>query len=792
MNKYYWVKSLLISLLCTLCLSSCTDDEDESESDHITLINETKEYYKTYADAQLSAIQLEFATTAAWEMTIVDCDSTYTPHGETPQGYWPSWVTATEKQGSSAGNHNVTLSLNLNKLHCNRYAMIQLKSGRQKVTIRMEQDKYKADGSLPAEDELDFSYTTDGKTPYLHCIDTVTFQAVQKNPEAPLLYLNTNIKDISVISYAKEKFTIGTSDIRLTASPETGEDSYYISIFVNDNPSIKERFADIFLLHPEHHNDTTKALKKIVVRQKATACETQKVDADLHKLTFHLQAAPEVYTVYYWLSEFPNEQDPELMEKEIYTLKPEDNHRFSLTFDNLKGDVSYYLHHISYSSEWFNGPQIIEEGATNSFESEDDIVVTVNPCPANGFKVQLPIGNSSLNNGMIDWGDGQTTEIKYSYEHAPSTYYNHQYNVTESTLFNVRISGNVNAFAYEYGADPIGVATSLVEVKQWGHTGLHKVILNGAKSLKKIASDTRGSFEQVYSFGTEGKMAGAFSDTGLESLPDGLFAHSPATSFDNTFMNCSDLKEIPGQLFANNTQATSFYGTFSFCSSITAIPHELFHNNPQSVSFNQTFQGCKITSIPEDLFSNTPLAEDFTGTFRACDQLISIPEKLFWNCPNALFFGCNAARDYHTPDIGCFERCEKLSGIPEQLFTHCPKAEDFTAVFDGCYVIQEVPGLLFARNPEIKYLYKTFSSCDIRQAPSILLDHNKKVIDASGMFEYNDAMAGESIYSILNGEKVHLYEREKYPQEFAPLLGLGCYHDCKNLSDYNNIPESFK
>ena len=90
---------------------------------------------------------------------------------------------------------------------------------------------------------------------------------------------------------------------------------------------------------------------------------------------------------------------------------------------------------------------------------------------------------------------------------------------------------------YEEGANKI------IEITQWGETGLEGIYLGNCRNLRKIASPTENSFKNI-------------------------------TEFSYTFYGCTGLTSIPENLFANCPNVTDFYGTFAECTDLTgnAIP----------------------------------------------------------------------------------------------------------------------------------------------------------------------------------------------------------------------------
>ena len=259
------------------------------------------------------------------------------------------------------------------------------------------------------------------------------------------------------------------------------------------------------------------------------------------------------------------------------------------------------------------------------------------------------------------------------------------------------------------------------------------------------------------------------------------------TDFSDAFKSCSSLTTIPENLFANCPAVTSFQGTFDACTSLTAIPEGLFANNPKVTNFYGTFQSCtSLKSIPENLFANCPAVTDFFFTFSSCSALESIPEQLFANNPKVIDFGA------------IFSSCTFLKSIPENLFANCPAVTNFGSTFSNCYALATIPEKLFANCPKVTSFSRTFLACrTLKSVPAGLFDNNRKVTDFGsrfyGLFESCSALTGESPYTVIDGQKVHLYERANYPEHFtAPSNVQKTFRECYNLTDYNQIPSNWK
>lgn len=163
---------------------------------------------------------------------------------------------------------------------------------------------------------------------------------------------------------------------------------------------------------------------------------------------------------------------------------------------------------------------------------------------------------------------------------------------------------------------------SLLEIEQWGMTGLKGIDLSNCTNLKKIAEPTKHSFDEI-----------AFVDP--KSLSRGIstmavMIEEQESGFDYAFKDCTSLEEIPDNLFANCSQITTFTSTFEGCTSLKNIPENLFKNCPNVIDFGSTFMDSGITSLPQNLFNGCPAALFFNDTFAECENLTGKAIPL-WN-----------------------------------------------------------------------------------------------------------------------------------------------------------------
>ena len=81
---------------------------------------------------------------------------------------------------------------------------------------------------------------------------------------------------------------------------------------------------------------------------------------------------------------------------------------------------------------------------------------------------------------------------------------------------------------------------------------------------------------------------------------------------ESFFDGCKNLRSIPADLFAYNTQVTNFDYCFKACQALTKIPDGLFANNTEATGFSGCFEGCLKLKLNEFIFCNNPATEKAT------------------------------------------------------------------------------------------------------------------------------------------------------------------------------------
>lgn len=207
----------------------------------------------------------------------------------------------------------------------------------------------------------------------------------------------------------------------------------------------------------------------------------------------------------------------------------------------------------------------------------------------------------------------------------------------------------------------------------------------------------------------------------LVAVEDNQTDWSGLTTLHQAFMQCSALETIPANLFAT-------------CSGVTEA--------------TRVFMDCKsLREVPTRLFAACASVETFEYCFRGCTALETIGQDLF--------AGCSAVRYYD----GLFIDCGRLRAIPEGLFDDSPDACGFNYTFQNNTSLTAIPCGLF--------------------------DHCKAITGLDFCFSRCTGLTGESPYTMHGENKVHLYERERYPDYYPtpPMTAMACFMECRGLSD---------
>lgn len=119
--------------------------------------------------------------------------------------------------------------------------------------------------------------------------------------------------------------------------------------------------------------------------------------------------------------------------------------------------------------------------------------------------------------------------------------------------------------------------------------------------------------------------------------------------------------------------------------------------------------------------------------------------------------------------------------------------ESMVTTFSGCSSLKSLPADLFSYLPNLKWFWQTFCFCSaLETIPVSIFDNNRKIQDTQEMF-FCCGLTGESPYTVIEGKKVHLYERWMYPDWFYPISKT--YNRAftgNNFVDQDSMPENWR
>lgn len=278
---------------------------------------------------------------------------------------------------------------------------------------------------------------------------------------------------------------------------------------------------------------------------------------------------------------------------------------------------------------------------------------------------------------------------------------------------------------------------------------------------------TDGLFGHNYAAGTTGEVVVTFlgtsqhfgnvwQDSGLEVFKEALIkvdltnadAACPSGKWNNGFYKCVYLTEVVGS----------------------------FAGKPNIKNCNSMFMNCwRLASIPPQMFRGCPRLDDAGACFQAA-YLIPTGDYMFADCPKL--------RDVHQvfsgaripSAVGAFQNCPTLTSVVN-LFTDCESLTDVTDVFKGCANIQRA--------------LRVFQNCVVLNPPVNVFDDCKKAYTFKECYNNLPAATNESPYTVVNGQKVHLWERTPELGFALPIQYDFCFTASPNFADYANIPEAW-
>ena len=216
-------------------------------------------------------------------------------------------------------------------------------------------------------------------------------------------------------------------------------------------------------------------------------------------------------------------------------------------------------------------------------------------------------------------------------------------------------------------------------------------------------------------------------------------------------------------------------GGFFACVYLTNIVGS-FAGKPNIKNINSAFSSTwRLNDIPPQMFRGCPNLKDVTGAFTYSRRIRNV-DYIFADCPKLIEVAQAFAFMNILSAVSAFENCTSIKSVPD-LFTKCEKLTDVTNVFKGCTNIERAP--------------RVFQNCAVLNPPVNVFDDCKKAYNFNKCYNNLPAATNESPYTVVNGQKIHLWER-------TPELGFAlptqydlCFADSPNFADYANIPEAW-
>ena len=465
------------------------------------------------------------------------------------------------------------------------------------------------------------------------------------------------------------------------------------------------------------------------------------------------------------------------------------------------------------------------------------------------MKVYLPLyGDVDV---TVDWGDGSSEEVKKTVSTAAALV-QHTYTETGTYYITVNGSaGALKGTSINKNAAPavtrilqwgrLGVTsledafknnTSITSVPSPEEGAFAAVttadgMFDGCSSLKTVPGDLLASAAGLTDVGSI--FNGCSS---LESVPVELFASNPLITDASVLLTgCSSLTEIPEDLLSKQTEITSLASALKGCSSLKSIPENLFASQTKVANLSSLFTDCtSLESVPSGLFRNQASVTNIATMFKGCSSLVSVPEgfldvftkvtninSLFSGCSSLaglpagifrnlsavttasyLYEGCKELMEF--PSIktmaslktvpGMWKDCSNITGVPADYFPESVSGGTSAAyMFQNCTSLKNVPEGLFDDFSSVTTISQMFQNCtSLESLPACIFDSMTKVRTAANVFNGCSAFTGESPYTEVNGQKIHLYERSAENGFTEVTSYKDCFTGCEKMADYAYIP----
>lgn len=282
---------------------------------------------------------------------------------------------------------------------------------------------------------------------------------------------------------------------------------------------------------------------------------------------------------------------------------------------------------------------------------------------------------------------------------------------------------------------------------------------------------TDGLFGHNYAAGTTGEVVvtfigrtGAFF-LGTKSSDQEVFKESlikvditnadaacPSGMWGNAFYTCQYLVEVVGS-FAGKPNIKKCSSMFIACYRLKSVPEQMFRWCPRLLTVSRIFSYCRILKTKMDYM------------FADCPALDSVEYSLFEA------FAVQSA-------VGILSNSLAITNA-DYMFMRCKALTDVTDMFFG------------GEYTKLTSVHSIFYDCPLLNVPSSIFDLAKRIAIFKNALSLNPSATNESPYTVVNGQKIHLWERTVALGFRVPIVYEFCFTDSPNFADYANIPETW-
>lgn len=270
-----------------------------------------------------------------------------------------------------------------------------------------------------------------------------------------------------------------------------------------------------------------------------------------------------------------------------------------------------------------------------------------------------------------------------------------------------------------------------------------------------------------YAAGTKGEIVVTF--TGTSGGGFGIALNVTESVFQEALLKV-DLTNADAACPNGN-----WVGGFFSCVYLTNVVGS-FAGKPNIKNINYAFSCTwRLVDIPPQMFRGCPNLKDVTATFTYSRRIRNV-DYIFADCPKLIEVPQAFAFMNILSAVSAFENCTSIKSVPD-LFAKCEKLTDVTNVFKGCTNIERAP--------------RAFQNCAVLNPPVNVFDDCKKAYNFNKCYNNLPAATNESPYTVVNGQKIHLWERTPELGFALPTQYDFCFTDSPNFADYANIPEAW-